>query len=88
MTERLLATFRSTHGALAAERRVRAAGLAGDLIPLPALIRSSCGFGLLLEGPDPPPLIQEDPLVEGLWRVEDPPPGQHRRHYEPYHPHR
>lgn len=79
----LLATYPSSNSALRAENRLKAAGLAVDLIPVPRQIRSSCGFCLLVD-----PAGNEEPLrasgPEGLWRVLDPEPGSPRRRYEPY----
>ncbi|BDU74921.1 DUF3343 domain-containing protein [Mesoterricola silvestris] len=79
----LLATYPSTHAALRAEQRLKAAGFAVDLIPVPRQIRSSCGFCLLVEtaGTEGP---VRDSGPEGLWTVLDPLPGNPRRRYEPH----
>ncbi|HLO66224.1 MAG TPA: DUF3343 domain-containing protein [Holophaga sp.] len=78
----LLATFPTTHAVLSAEKRLKALGLAAELIPVPRQIRSSCGFCLLAEAP-----AGEAPLralgPESLWRVLEPGPGHPRRRYEP-----
>ena len=79
----LLATYASSHGALQAERLLKAAGLQVELIPVPRQVRSSCGFGLLAEVQDEGSLLRESG-AEGLWRAREPEPGQHRRNYEPY----
>lgn len=44
----LLLTFPSVHAALATEERLKAAGLALEMIPLPREISSACGYGILL----------------------------------------
>ncbi|BDU78768.1 DUF3343 domain-containing protein [Mesoterricola sediminis] len=77
----LLATFPSTHAVLAAEARLRAAGLEVELIPVPRQIRSSCGFCLLAQASAEAPLLAQGP--ERLWRVLEPGPGHPRRRYEP-----
>jgi hypothetical protein len=79
----LLATYATSHGALLAEKRLKAAGLQVELIPVPRQVRSSCGFGLLAEVEDDGGLLRESG-AEGLWRAHEPEPGQHRRTYEPY----
>lgn len=79
----LLATYASSHGALWAEQQLRAAGLRVELIPVPRQVRSGCGFCLLVEGQGHGGLLQASG-AEGLWRVQEPEPGHHRRHYEPY----
>ena len=40
----LLITFHTTAGAMAMEKRCRAAGLAGRLIPVPSAISAGCGM--------------------------------------------
>ena len=40
----LLITFHTTAGAMALEKRCRAAGLAGRLIPVPREITADCGL--------------------------------------------
>ena len=40
----LLITFHTTAGAMAMEKRCRAAGLAGRLIPVPREITADCGL--------------------------------------------
>jgi Protein of unknown function (DUF3343) len=79
----LLATYASSHEALQAERRLKAAGLQVELIPAPRQIRSSCGFCLLAEVQDNGHLLLESGAA-GLWMVQEPGPGQYRRNYEPY----
>jgi hypothetical protein len=79
----LLATYASSQAALTAEQSLRAAGLPVELIPVPRQVRSSCGFGLLVDAQDQGRLLRESG-AEGLWSVLEPTPGQHRRHYEPY----
>ena len=79
----LLATYPSSHAALKAEKRLKAEGLAVELIPTPRQIRSSCGFCLLVDLDLPGDAIL-DSSPESLWRALDPEPGTYRRHYEPY----
>ena len=79
----LLATYASSHGALQAEKSLKAAGLQIELIPVPRQVHSSCGFGLLAEVEDDGHLLRGSG-AEGLWRAREPEPGQHRRTYEPY----
>ena len=79
----LLATYPSSHAALKAEQQLRATGLSVELIPLPRTVRSSCGFGLLVEVQDEGVSLRKSG-AEGLWRVQEPLPGQHRRSYEPH----
>jgi hypothetical protein len=79
----VLATYPSSQAALRAESRLQAAGAGVELIPVPRQVRSSCGFGLLveLEGNEEH-LLHSAP--EGLWRVLPPLSGTFRRLYEPY----
>lgn len=79
---RLLATYASSHEVLRAEQALRAEGFAVELIPVPRQVRSSCGFGLLVEVAEVGVLQQT--RAEGLWRVNEPEPGTWRRTYEPY----
>lgn len=79
----LLATYASSHGALLAEKTLKAAGLQVELIPVPRQVRSSCGFGLLVEVHDGGGLLRASG-AEGLWWAKEPEPGQYRRNYEPY----
>ena len=79
----LLATYPSSHWALRAEKSLRGAGVAVELIPVPRQVRSSCGFCLLAEVQDDGALLRESG-AEGLWRALAQEPGQHRRSYEPY----
>jgi hypothetical protein len=79
----LLASYASSQGALQAERLLKAAGLQVELIPVPRQVRSSCGFGLLVEVEDDGCLLRASG-AEGLWRAQEPEAGQHRRTYEPY----
>lgn len=46
----LIATFATSHGALRAEREIKALGIAVELIPVPREIASDCGFCLLFPG--------------------------------------
>jgi len=79
----VLATYPSSHAALRAEAQLQAAGAGVELIPVPRQVRSSCGFGLLLElEGNEEHLLRSAP--EGLWRVLPPLPGTYRRRYEPY----
>ncbi|MCR4711109.1 MAG: DUF3343 domain-containing protein [Clostridia bacterium] len=43
-TPHSLITFRSTEDAMAAERILQAAGIAGRLVPIPASISAGCGL--------------------------------------------
>ncbi len=80
---RLLATYPSSSSALRAEHRLKASGLAVELIPVPRQVRSNCGFCLLVDaGGSLESLRATGP--DGLWRVLDPEPGTRRRRYEPY----
>ena len=45
---RLFLTFGTTHGALRAERILRDAGLASEVVPKPAAIRGACGLAVRL----------------------------------------
>ncbi|HVB10320.1 MAG TPA: DUF3343 domain-containing protein [Bacillota bacterium] len=45
---RLFLTFGTTHGAMRAERILRTAGLAPEVVPKPAGIRGSCGVAVRL----------------------------------------
>ncbi len=47
-TRSLIATFRTSHDALRAEREVRTRGIEAELIPVPREIASDCGFCLLM----------------------------------------
>jgi len=78
---RLLATYLSSHAVLRAERELKAAGHAPELIPVPRQIRSSCGFCLLLEGPEGEAALRAT-APEALWRVMEPSPGHPRRRYD------
>lgn len=79
----ILATYPSSHAALRAEKRLKAGGLAVELIPVPRQIRSSCGFCLLVDLAEPDERVM-DSGPESLWRALDPEPGTPRRRYEPY----
>jgi hypothetical protein len=79
----LLATYPSSHAVLKAEKRLYAAGLRVELIPVPRQIRSSCGFCLLCDIEGHLELLQESG-VEGLWRVLGTEHGHSGRRYEPY----
>jgi hypothetical protein len=80
----VIATFATSHAALAAERQLLGQGLAVELIPVPRQIRSDCGFGLLAEvagtgeagaGQGLGPLY--DCGAREIWRVRpDPGPGR------------
>ena len=48
-TRSLIATFRTSHDALRAEREVRTRGIEAELIPVPREIASDCGFCLLMQ---------------------------------------
>ena len=77
----LLATYPSSHAALAAEKLCKGAGLQVELIPVPRQIHSACGFCLLVEvqaGTELPG------APESLWRVLEPAPGTVRKRYEPW----
>ena len=78
----LLATYPSSHAALAAERRLRTGGLPVELIPVPRQIRSTCGFCLLVEAEDAREALSLT-APDALWRVMEPLPGTHRKRYEP-----
>jgi hypothetical protein len=74
---RLLATFPSSHAALAAERRLLDAGRAVELIPVPRQVHSDCGFCLLGAEHEPGGADTREWLdalracgARGLWRVE------------------
>ena len=79
----LLATYPSSHAALKAEQQLKATGLSVELIPVPRAVRSTCGFCLLVEVQDEGISLRKSG-AEALWRVSEPPPGQHRRSYEPH----
>ena len=79
----LLATYPSSHAALKAEQQLKATGLSVELIPVPRTVRSTCGFCLLVDVQDEGISLQKSG-AERLWRVLEPPPGQHRRTYEPH----
>jgi hypothetical protein len=67
-----LATFPSSHAALAAERRLLDQGLAVELVPVPRQISSDCGFCLLLESAAPvPPAELAACAAQSLWRVTE-----------------
>ena len=46
----IVLTFEGIHAAIAAEKRARSVIADAELIPLPASIKSDCGFGLLIPG--------------------------------------
>lgn len=46
---RAIATFANVHAALAAERKLKKGKVPVDLIPTPRMIRSDCGYVLVLE---------------------------------------
>ena len=79
---RLLATYPSSHAALRAERELKSAGRDPELIPVPRQIRSTCGFCLLLAGPEAGPALRAT-TPEALWRILEPDPEHPRRRYEP-----
>ena len=54
----LLITFHTTAGAMAMEKRCRAAGLAGRLIPVPREITADCGLAWRGEPGDRPRLAE------------------------------
>lgn len=79
----ILATYPTSHAALDAEQRLKAAGYPVDLIPVPGRVHSRCGFCLLL-GMEGDEEALRATLPDQLWRALDPAPGTHRRRYEPY----
>jgi Protein of unknown function (DUF3343). len=48
----IVLTFEGVHAAIAAEKKARAILAEAELVPLPASIKSDCGFGLLIPGED------------------------------------
>ena len=78
----LLATYASSHAALRAERALKAAGVAVELIPVPRQVQSLCGFGLLAEVSDG--AVFQKSGAENLWQVREPEAGHWRRTYELY----
>jgi hypothetical protein len=88
---RLLATFRSSHAALAAERRLLDAGLPVELIPVPRQVHSDCGF-CLLGAEHPPGGAQARAWLEaleacgarGVWQVASAPAGPGQREEKTY----
>jgi hypothetical protein len=67
-----IATFPSSHAALAAEQRLLGQGLAVELIPVPRQIHSDCGFCLLVEsGADPAPAELRACGAQSLWRINE-----------------
>ena len=77
----LLATYPSSHAALAAEKLCKAAGIPVELIPVPRQIHSACGFCLLVEDAEGTGLPG---TPESLWRVLEPAPGTVKKRYEPW----
>lgn len=79
----LLLTFPSVHAALAAEERLKAAGHALEMIPLPRDISSACGYGILM---GPGAVGWQDGVdVEACYRVYETEAGDRpgkRRYYE------
>ena len=71
----LVLAFDSTYALMAAERELKAKGLATQLAPLPSQIDASCGFCIRLELPDE--IAQREFILEaakaiacdGLWAV-------------------
>ncbi len=48
----MVLVFASTHAAMAAEDALREAGIALQVIPLPAWVAADCGLALRLDGTD------------------------------------
>lgn len=66
----MIATFRTSHDALAAERSLRSRGIGVELIPVPREIASDCGFCLLLATGE----LRVEAVglgAEGIWLVEE-----------------
>jgi len=79
----VLATYPSSHAVLRAEKRLKAAGLAVDLIPVPRQIHSNCGFCILTDLEAAGDILGST-CPDALWRALDPEPGSLRRRYEPH----
>jgi len=66
----VIATFRTSHDALRAERSLRSRGIEVELIPVPREIAGDCGFCLLF--PTGEIRVEEAGLgAEGVWLVEE-----------------
>jgi hypothetical protein len=70
-----IATFPSSHAALAAERTLLGRDLPVELIPVPRQIHSDCGFCLrVAAGLEAAPALAAAGAL-GLWRVLEAPPA-------------
>ena len=56
---RVILVFSSTHAVMAAEDALREAGIALQVIPLPAWVAADCGLALRLDGADAGRATQE-----------------------------
>ena len=90
---RILATYRSSHAALAAERELLGGGLPVELIPVPRQVRSDCGFCLLGAEHEPGGADARAWLealrasgARELWRVDSRPAGPGQRKEKTYEP--
>ncbi len=79
----LLLTFPSVHAALTTEGRLKAAGLALEMIPLPRDISSACGYGILLGPGAGDRAWISDVDLEASYRVyeTEPKDGSRRKRY-------
>jgi hypothetical protein len=87
----LIATFPSSHAALAAEHTLLAGQVPVELIPVPRQIRSDCGFCLLAEAGPPGTGEAMRRLralqacgAEALWRVVESQPDPASRKVKSY----
>jgi hypothetical protein len=54
-----IVTFESVHGALKAERAIRAAGLKADAVSVPRRLSSDCGIALRFDAENEQDIIKE-----------------------------
>ena len=65
-----IATFPSSHAALAAEQRLLGQGLAVELIPVPRQIHGDCGFCLLVEANESLAQLRACG-AQSIWRITE-----------------